>query len=152
MRAPGARCPGALTYAPGVLTEAVLDRFLLKLTALDDGCWTWIGAKDTGGYGRVRIDKVAHAAHRISYQHFVGAIPEGHDLDHICRRRDCVNPDHLEPVTRQENVQRGLKGRLVTHCAQGHEYDEQNTRIRANGRRACRACNREAARRFRERR
>jgi len=83
-------------------------------------------------------------AHRISYELLKGDIPEGLDLDHLCRNRGCVNPDHLEPVTRKENLLRGntipAKHARKTHCPQGHEYTKGNTFISKSGSRHCRKC------------
>lgn len=103
----------------------------------------------------MRVNKRGQQAHRVAYELFVAEIPEGFDLDHLCRNRGCVNPDHLEPVTRRENLLRGetipARNARITHCPQGHPYDAENTRIRPCGRRRCAACNREAARRWRAR-
>jgi hypothetical protein len=76
--------------------------------------------------------------HRYIYELFSGPIPVGLVLDHLCRVRHCVNPEHLEPVTIAENVRRGLKGRMVTHCPKGHEYTPENTYT--YNRRECRRC------------
>ena len=103
------------------------------------------------------------AAHRFAYEMLVGPIPEGLDLDHLCRVRHCVNPNHLEPVTRSENLRRGIRPRLPqndrigdknrakTHCPKGHPYDEANTLMhywkRENSmRRLCRTCHRQGTR------
>ena len=79
-----------------------------------------------------------------SYEHFRGAIPEGLNLDHLCRNRKCVNPDHLEAVTQRVNVMRGVsvtaENMRKSHCPTGHPYDAANTYVRANGHRGCRAC------------
>ena len=73
-----------------------------------DGCWLWTKSIDYGGYGRIGQRGVNARAHRVSYEHFVGPIPDGLSLDHLCRNRRCVNPDHLEPVTGSENTRRGI--------------------------------------------
>jgi hypothetical protein len=83
-------------------------------------------------------------AHRVAYEHWCAPIGSGREIDHLCRNRACVNPNHLEAVSHRENVRRGLRGALTTHCAQGHEYTPENT-ARYRGHRACRACNRERA-------
>lgn len=120
------------------------ERFWSKV---DTGgrCWIWLASVSPSGYGKFRLSDPRRlvAAHRFAYELEVGPIPEGLDLDHLCRNRGCVNPAHLEPVTRSENVRRGTKGRLVTHCPQGHEYDEANTYVSPQGLRHCRRCRRE---------
>lgn len=110
------------------------------------GCWNWIGAvfrKPYGNYGQLRVggrNGKSKKAHRISYQHFVGTFDERLELDHLCHNTLCVNPQHLEPVTHAENMQRRKDSRL-THCRHGHEYIETTTYIRPdNGRRECKVC------------
>jgi hypothetical protein len=120
-----------------------------------DTCWLWTGHVSKWGYGEtgMRIRPTASGtklAHRISYELLVGPIPEGLHLDHLCRVRHCVNPEHLEPVTAKENTERGLHGVLRTHCLRGHELTPDNVRnIKADGARRCRTCCREDTRRKR---
>lgn len=109
-------------------------------------CWEWAGGVDKQGYGR----HLGQGAHRVSYEHFVGPVPEGMELDHLCRNIRCVNPDHLDPVTRAENMRRRYA--LVTHCKNGHPFDEANTYWRPEGHRDCRACFRDRRRRYLARR
>jgi hypothetical protein len=73
----------------------------------ETGCWQWLLNMSSRGYGRIWADGRRHTAHRYVYEHFHGPIPEGLELDHLCRNKLCVNPDHLEPVTHIENVRRG---------------------------------------------
>lgn len=107
-------------------------------------CWIWMGSSCDLGYGHFWTDEGrCPRAHRWSYEYFVGAIPEGLLLDHLCHRPACVNPDHLEPVTNGENVRRGYEWRpKVERCPKGHPYDEENTLIDRHGKRRCRTCNR----------
>jgi hypothetical protein len=97
------------------------------------------------GYGVLSTVDGNRYAHRLAYELLVGPIPEGLHIDHLCRRPECVNPAHLEPVTNVENIRRGNAGLFQaskTHCKQGHPYDEKNTLIRRSGGRACRECHR----------
>jgi len=109
-------------------------------------CWEWTGKIRPDGYARFGISPgVTEYAHRYAYMLLVGTIPPDLTLDHLCRNRCCVNPDHLEPVTRGENVLRGegfmAQQKRQTHCKYGHLFDEANTRI-YRGQRKCRECDR----------
>jgi len=128
------------------------SRFEKFISQHPSGCWNWTGAKTAKGYGRFHLGGNKHA-HRVSYEIYKGPIPNGLVLDHLCRNPNCVNPDHLEPVTLVENIQRGDqfgKGwkRNTTHCPQGHEYTDENTYIvrretRGTVARMCKLCTRE---------
>ncbi|KKN74894.1 hypothetical protein LCGC14_0386430 [marine sediment metagenome] len=122
-----------------------MDNFWSRVLKTDT-CWLWRGVTSQG-YGRspIRCDgKYIYAlAHRVAYEELVGPIPEGLQLDHLCRVRNCVNPAHLEAVTSGENTRRGDTGKnnaIKTHCPKGHPYDEENTRILPNGWRVCKEC------------
>ena len=113
----------------------------------NSGCWLWTGTLDRYGYGQINIKGVSKRAHRIVFETVRGPIPAGLTLDHTCRMRCCVNPDHLEIVTNRENLKRGnspsaLCGRQ-THCKHGHPFDAENTRVQTlkkGFQRTCRVC------------
>lgn len=115
---------------------------------LVNGCWVWTGELQANGYGRIWFDGDHLLAHRWSYERFVDDIAEDLTIDHKCRNRACVNPDHLEPVGRGENVLRGqtipAANAAKTHCIRGHEFTPENTRVYRGGR-VCKACKRERA-------
>ena len=118
----------------------------------DDGdCWVWTAALDRDGYGAFTgyPSKKNWRAHRFAYQRVCGLIPEGLVLDHLCRNRACVNPSHLEPVTNRVNHQRGFLA-TRTHCVNGHEFSEENTR-KTKVQRFCRACRRQRVAEYRAR-
>ena len=109
-------------------------------------CWLWTLALNSDGYGSVSIQGVQIRAHRLSYLLVRGPVPDGMQLDHLCRVRHCLNPDHLEPVTAKTNLLRGINPWAInkrrTHCVHGHKFTPENTRLRPDGRRQCRACDR----------
>lgn len=130
------------------------DRITQNVEVDSKGCWIWqLKSKDRSGYGRIKLNYKTLMAHRVSYEAFVGEIPTGLQIDHLCRVTSCVNPEHLEPVTAKENLHRSslkalwAKKKLITHCPKGHEYSEQNTFVKknrwGNDCRNCRACHRE---------
>ena len=107
-----------------------------------DTCWLWRGSIKPNGYGRLD----GEYAHRLSYKLAFGTITEGLQLDHLCRVRHCVRPDHLEPVTLQVNLERGEGNGSKTHCPAGHEYNQANTYVDPAGGRHCRICRKTKAR------
>lgn len=118
-------------------------RFWAKAEQRGDGCWQWIGAIGGRGYGRIKWRGEAVPSYRLAYEALVGAVPEGLQLDHLCRNRACVNPAHLEPVTGAVNTLRGASFAAVnarkTHCKRGHEFTADNTYLWGHSR-ICRAC------------
>lgn len=114
-------------------------------------CWQWLRGKTNKGYGAVYFSGVQFSVHSVMYMIYKGRIPDGLDLDHLCRNRSCCNPDHLEAVTRKENLLRGLtiaaSNFKVSRCPRGHPYSEENT-IRRRGGRECRECSRVLAKAY----
>ena len=126
----------------------MLPRFQSKVRVDGNGCWLWTGSLNLGGYGlfkRPSPERVG-VAHRYAYEVLVGPIPEGLNLDHLCRVRNCVNPRHVEPVTQRENIMRGesivARAAAATHCPSGHPYAGDNVYVNQQGYRYCRACRR----------
>jgi hypothetical protein len=118
-------------------------------------CWEWIAGTDHGGYGRFRHEQRTAMAHRVAYGFLVGPIEDGLHVDHLCRNRKCVNPDHMDLVTNEENIRRGFGPNhfhsLKTHCPEGHPYDGYNLKME-NGKRRCRVCRNKVQRESRRRR
>lgn len=160
----GGQTPPAKTHGPRTQTyKGVPNRYLAghqnrsslslqNYVVNEHGCWIWQGQL-TNGYGRVKISGRKKSAHRVLWEKANGRpVPPGLQMDHLCRVTECVNPDHVEPVTSQENIRRRDqargKGVYATSCSRGHLFDAKNTRDSADGRRVCRTCRRlEAANR-----
>lgn len=118
-------------------------------------CWLWTACLNACGYGSFGAGGSTVLAHRWAYIRWVGPIPAHLEPDHLCRRRSCVRPSHLELVTHTENIRRGdapLVNLRKTHCPQGHPYDDANTYVKANGARVCRNCSRAATARWKAKR
>lgn len=130
----------------------VLDRIARNLSFLESGCWVW-GDLDARTYSRVGVGGRTRLAHRVVWEEVVGPIPEGLDIDHLCRNKACVNPDHLEPVTRAENMLRAEVRRA--QCPKGHPYEGDNVIwVRRRGYKPsqlCRTCRTEVVRARRRR-
>ena len=133
---------------------SIQERIKKHIRVADNGCWEWTAARRKGKwpYGLINVWQKILQAHRVSYEAFRGPIPEGLQLDHLCRNPPCVNPDHLEIVTNEENGRRGLAASVnagiqlaKTHCPKGHPYDEANT-YHYKGKRDCRECQRQRSR------
>ena len=145
-----------------------MDEYFWNRVTKTDTCWLWVGSIKWNGYGDIRYK----AGHKVAHHYLVGAAPPGLDWDHVCHDQDatckggitclhrrCVNPDHLELVTRGINLARGRHdyiaqgafNRRKTHCPQGHEYSTENTRVKPNGWRDCRECKRVSERNRRKR-
>lgn len=129
-----------------------IENFWSKVDISSDReCWLWKGTKNPDGYGLFRVDKIKVGAHRFSYELHKGKIPKGLQIDHLCRNRACVNPDHLEAVLPKINYLRGIspwaKNAKKTHCPKGHELSGNNL-IKWNlkhGHRNCKKCHNEQA-------
>ena len=125
------------------LPDSRPERLLRNVDTTGEGCWLWKGAL-LEGYGVFNWRGAKEKAHRAVYELLEGPIPEGLELDHLCRVTACVRPSHLEPVTHAENIRRGQSPAAEcarrTHCKHGHEFTEANTLPRSDGGRRCRTC------------
>jgi hypothetical protein len=128
-----------------------MRRLLEKVAIGEDGCWRSTGGLTPKGYARFKFDDRSGQGHRFAYLALVGPIPEGLELDHLCRVRHCINPAHLEAVTHLENVNRRVIPGPVTHCIHGHEYTPDNTYTYPGGKRVCRICKNDEKARYRAR-
>lgn len=124
-------------------------KFVMPDCVID--CIVWVGHRDRGGYGRFQMGDFCDLAHRFSYRAWNGPIPSGMEIDHLCRNRWCVNPEHLEAVTGTVNIMRGVgvtaQNAKKTHCKHGHEFTAKNTYVYTIGghvSRYCRACRKAA--------
>lgn len=141
------------------MTNPSLKEYLEQIEKLQEHCWLFAGYKLPTGYGIMRItlnDGTRHSRspHRIMYEHHKGEIPYRLDVDHLCRVRCCINPDHLEAVSRAENVHRGLRGLLSNPdnvCKKGHKLTPENsvirTQVSGSPGRYCKTCHAERTRR-----
>ncbi|WP_432110795.1 HNH endonuclease signature motif containing protein [Streptomyces sp. YPW6] len=131
------------------------DRFLAHITDTPAGCWQWTGYLMPNGYARISVAGERQYAHRVAYEAMVEPIPEGLVIDHLCRNRGCVNPEHLDAVTQRTNVLRGESQAAArarqTACVRGHAFDRTNTYRAGNGTRKCRKCRTAARARARRR-
>ena len=124
----------------------VIERFLAKISISDSGCWEWQGTKDTHEYGIFSINHKNLRSHRFIYEYYHGSISSILTIDHLCRNRKCVNPNHLEQVSIKINVLRGDNTCAInarkTHCNHGHPLFGDNLAIE-NGTRRCKTCHKE---------
>lgn len=122
------------------------------MTEPNTGCWIWLGHITPKGYGLIKIKRQDRLVHRFVYERFKGPIPAGLQIDHLCRMRCCVNPDHLECVTSRVNTLRGFNPPAMnarkTHCKNGHPLVGENVIVRPrDASRECRLCTKERSRR-----
>lgn len=133
---------GDATYTTRRVEMTLLERFHDSYEVVETtGCWEWRRSSDRTGYGQFYDrNRRSIGAYRWGYEQLVGPIPAGLDLDHLCRNRACVNPMHLEPVTRRVNLLRGdtipAKHAARSTCPRGHKYDY----FPPSGGRRCRCC------------
>lgn len=133
-------------------TDNTIDSITARLILYDNDCLLWTGITVPAGYGQVSWRGKSVLVHRLLYEHFVGPIPDGLVLDHLCRTPGCANVEHLEAVTSAENIRRGRAGwpkgkprgpqKQREACKRGHAFDEANTYFTRPGHRRCRTCQR----------
>lgn len=130
----------------------IIERIKLGSRTDNAGCWIWQRSKYGNGYGGITVAGRRRLVHRVSYEAFIGPIPAGLTIDHLCGVRACVNPEHMEPVTQGVNSKRGggleravESRRKRTHCPKGHERSPENTGIDKLGKSFCRPCSRAAS-------
>lgn len=148
------RTLGDPQFPPREQRRSTLKDVWSRFVASDEGCWPWHGPVGGSGYGTMRFERKKHQAHRLIYELLIGPIPDGLDIDHLCSNKLCVNPDHLEPVTRSVNIQRAIDREerpRKTACPQGHPFDESNTIVLAPSGRRCRLCRQSQQAKYRER-
>lgn len=139
-----------------IRTNNLADRIRARVQVDANGCWIWQGGVKSTGYGAISVRNRMRNAYAVAYEVFKGTVPKGLELDHLCRVRLCVNPDHLEAVTHRENVLRGTSPAAAhavkTHCPRGHEYAGNNLKVfvrRTATQRRCAQCHLESKRKSR---
>lgn len=129
---PASRLRAAAGYDYLASLQSTPDEIRARIEIMPSGCWAWLGCRYPEGYGRLKLRQIDVLAHRLSYITFRGSFDPLLDLDHLCRNRMCVNPEHLEPVSMLENVRRGMSPPAInarkTQCANGHALAGANVR------------------------
>jgi hypothetical protein len=135
-------CPPGAGWCKSTMPHSAAAERFWAMVEKAEGCWLWTGS-DNKGYGQFSFRGRPIGAHVFAYELVVGPVPAGLVLDHLCRTPRCIRPDHLEPVTNEENLARGIRRNQFAgkeHCPAGHAYDEANTYRDQQGHRSCRAC------------
>ena len=138
----------------GAYDLKLLESRILSKTTKTESCWIWNGYTERNGYGRITVNDKPYSTHRLSFLLFKGELKENLVIDHSCRNRACLNPEHLRQVTQRENCHENSRASchlnsLKTHCPKGHEYTEENTKTKTTKYgvgRACKECARAYAR------
>ena len=131
--------------------EKLVSNFLSKIELFGE-CWIWSGYVSKGGYGQFSVGRKTVLAHRFSHFAFIGDVADDLQVDHVCRNPSCVNPDHLQAITRIQNRRRGkdiIGGEVRTHCRHGHMLSAENV-YEWRGKKACKVCRRNSVRKFRK--
>lgn len=124
----------------GVRGRTVQERIEAWCIETPSGCWEWQGAQNGKGYGRITVEGRSLYVHRVAYEAFIGPIPDGLTIDHLCRTRHCANPWHMDPVPAEINTSRAAKGPRSRCRRELHPLDDANTYVSPSGLRVCRAC------------
>lgn len=130
------------------ISMSPIQRLMMQIAVDENGCWVWQGATNKGGYGRIHVNKKPIVVHRFAYEFYKGTIPPGLEVDHLCRVPQCCNPDHLEAVTKGENMRRAWSHsphRRVGFCGRCRAVLDGKATF------YCRACAREVQRAWKER-
>jgi hypothetical protein len=132
------------------INNSILYKILEKVAKTESECWLWLGPNNGNGYGTINVLGKQSYVHRLMFIYYKGEIPEGKEIDHLCRNRGCCNPEHMEAVTHRENMLRGKTLPAMQlerdECPKGHRYSGKNRR----GDRICHTCGAENARRYRK--
>ncbi len=136
----------------GPRPRPAIERFIPKIGEVDaNGCWPWLATKMRGGHGQFFDGQRRMLAHRFSYELFVGPIPSGMHLHHVCRNQACVNPSHLSLTTSEEHTRLHHTRPVGATCKNGHPWVEENLYVYVNNRgyvaRMCKTCKRALSRR-----